>query len=412
MKKILSIIAVLLCATACIYPYQPDLGETPEGIIVVDGNLMIGETSTVQIGTMYPLWPDKNKTDVEESGNVIYYAGNPYYYGGLVAERVWAEDDAGDVYEGELTSGGWESGWYYMMTTYTLHTENATANRQYRVCVQADGRLYTSDWIKPLAAPVIKKITFKSDKANVMVNVSLDSGPDATGYVLFTFDETWRFHADWYPDFDYDPYSNSVSQRYFAWDHYWCWKSVNSQVQVPVDYTGMSTSSLKDYPVHTFSRYDNRNHQRYSILVKARTIDKETYKFLSHLEESTESGDNLFTPNPGEVAGNLRCETDPDRMVLGYVTVAFTSSMRAYNDSRFLLSRPNSPYDLAYPKQYPDRPGVPAWPDYYKMGYMPLIENNLNDEDDTKGPYGWGWAACYDCVAAGGTLTAPDFWEY
>ena len=406
MKKSLSIIAVLALATACIYPYQPDLGDTPQGIIVVDGSLQIGETSTVQIGTMYPLWPDK--TDVEQSGNVVYYAGGYYGYGSVLADRVWAEDDAGDVYEGSLSP----TGWGYVMSSYTLPTEKAPANREYRVCIQADGQLYTSDWIKPLAAPTIKKISFKADKTDVKVLVSLDSGSDATGYVLLTFDETWRFHADWYPNYDYDPKTNTVSERYFAWDRYWCWKSSNTGIQVPVDYTGMSSSTLKDFPVHSFSRYDNRNHQRYSIRVKARTIDKTTYQFLSHLEESTESGDNLFTPNPGEITGNLRCETDPDRMVLGYVTVAFSSSMRAYTDSRYLLSRPNSPYDLAYPLSTPAAPGQPAWPDYYNMGYMPLIENNLPDPDPNFGPYGWGWASCYDCVAAGGTLTVPDFWEY
>ena len=56
--------------------------------------------------------------------------------------------------------------------------------------------------------------------------------------------------------------------------------------------------------------------------------------------------------------------------------------------------------------------GENSWRDFYSWGYMPLIENNLPPSDGVQmGPYGWGWASCYDCVAAGGTLTAPDFWE-
>ena len=52
MKKFLSIIAVFACATACIYPYEPDLGDTPEGVLVVDGSIIIGGQSTVRLGTM------------------------------------------------------------------------------------------------------------------------------------------------------------------------------------------------------------------------------------------------------------------------------------------------------------------------------------------------------------------------
>jgi hypothetical protein len=394
MKKILTLLAVLSLATACIYPYQPDLEDAPEGVLVVDGNVLVGETSTVRIGTMVSLWPDHADGSTR-----------------IPVQRVWAEDDGGNVYEGKLSSGGITTS-YVPMTEYTLPTENAPADRQYRVCIQTADRRYSSDWVKPLAPPVIKNITFKYDKTSVSVLVSLEGGSDATGYILLSFDETWRFHADLYPSYEYDPATNQVSERIFTtWDRYWCWKSVNPGTLIPLDYTRMSASALKNYPLHSFSRYDNRNHRRYSIQVKARTIDKDTYKFLSHLEESTQSGDNLFTPNPGEIAGNLRCETDPEQMVMGFVTVALSSSARAWLDSRYLLTRPFNLYDLAYPKQWPARPGEPYWLDFYDMGYMPLVENHLEDGDTEKGPYGWGWASCYDCIAAGGTQDMPDFWD-
>ena len=408
MRKILSIIAVLACATACIYPYQPDLDEAPEGVLVVDGNLLIGETSTVQIGSMSSLWPKKN-----EGGDIYYYAGlsGSYYFdrSGVYVERVWAEDDAGGVYEGKFDP---EYAGHYTMTPYSIPTENAPTDRKYRLCILADGLQYVSDWTQPLAAPVIKNVAFNADDKNVNVLVTLDGGPEATGYVLFSYDEAWRFHAEWYPYYMYDSDSNTVSERYFTWDRYWCWMTNNPGTQIPVDYSVMTTAEVRDYPVHVFSRYDNRNHQRYSILVKARTIDKDTYKFLSHLEESSQSGDNLFTPNPGEIAGNLRCETEPDRMVLGFVTVGGSTSFRAYNDSRFLLNRHPNPSSLSYPLAGGNRDGRFGWQDYYSWGYMPLIENTKIDYDPEKeGKYGWGPANCYDCIAAGGKLDAPDFWE-
>ena len=421
MKKIATLLAVLSLATACIYPFQPDFENENvlDDILVVDGNILIGEESTVRISFMTNMWPKKvdpaygllaeTRASSPEKASVWIV---PSYADNV---RVWAEDDNGGKYEATLDTeslfSSYTSGGYLPGLPYTISTEDAPADRTYRLCVQVEDLLYTSDWIRPLAPPVLKDITFKSSQTDVSVCITLDGGVESTGYVLLTFDETWRFHADWYPNYDYDPGTNSVMERIFAWDRYWCWKISDSGKQVPVDFTGMTSPTLKNYVFHHFSRYDNRNHQRYSIRVKARTIDKKTYQYLSHLEEITDAGGNLFTPNPGEVAGNLRCETEPEQMVLGYVTVARVSSMRTYNNGRFYLPTHLNPYELAYPLQWGEGERNPGWPEFYRMGYMPIQENNLPDSDERFGPYGWASAPCYDCIAAGGTQVKPDFWE-
>ena len=56
MRKILTLLAVSLCAAACIYPYTPELEEAPEGVLTVDGNISIGDVSTVRLGSLRPLW--------------------------------------------------------------------------------------------------------------------------------------------------------------------------------------------------------------------------------------------------------------------------------------------------------------------------------------------------------------------
>ena len=422
MKKIAPLLAVLSLATACVYPFQPDFENENvlDDILVVDGNILIGEVSTVRISFMSNMWPKKvdpaagllaeTRASSPEKATVWIV---PEYAKDITA---WAEDDGGKKYEAILDTESlfatYAGSSYVPGLPYTISTEEAPAERSYRLCVQVKDQLYTSDWVKPMAPPVLKKVSFKSSKSDVTVCATLDGGADATGYVLLTFDETWRFHAERYPNYDYDPNTNSVSERvYPPWDRYWCWMSSDEGTQVPVDYTGMTSSSLKEYPIHHFSRYDNRNHQRYSIRVKARTINKDTYLYLSHLEENSQAGGNLFSPNPGEVAGNLRCETDPERMVLGFVTVARSTSLRAFLDSRYLLSRVLSPYELAYPLQWGQGEENPGWPEYYRMGYMPVEPNELPDPDPNFGPFGWASAPCYDCIAAGGTQEKPDFWD-
>ena len=72
MRKISYALAVL-CATACIYPFEPELGEAPKGVLVVDGNISIGSTSYIRLGTMYSLFSsgyEGSGVYADEDGNV------------------------------------------------------------------------------------------------------------------------------------------------------------------------------------------------------------------------------------------------------------------------------------------------------------------------------------------------------
>ena len=89
----------------------------------------------------------------------------------------------------------------------------------------------------------------------------------------------------------------------------------------------MAEAGVSGYPLLSFPRTDNRNHRRYCVNVKARTLSPKTYRFLKNLQDISSGGDNLFTPEPGEIAGNLHCESDPDRMVLGYVLYIIVKSI-------------------------------------------------------------------------------------
>ena len=404
MRKFLSILAFCLGVTACIYPYTPDLDEAPEGVLAVDANISIGEMSTVRLGTLYSIYPSENYS----------------YPDLLTGTKVWLEDDAGGTYPGTTGSTAFNPQYSSYMDYYGTYvdasnplfyisTENAPGDRRYRLCIEALGATYASDWTTLAEPPVIQGIEFLADDENVTVGVSLDGGPDATGYVLLSFEETWKFHVDYIPEFTLTPYTNwrgewalQVERTGPDASKYWCWRSQNNNRTYPVDYTAMTTGGVTNWPIQQFPRTDTRNHLRYSVNVKAQTISKETYRFLKNLEDNSDGGDNLFTPTPGEIAGNLRCESDPDRTVLGYARFAKTVSKRAWLDNRYLKSRP-SYYALIFtkPEQYQM---------YYKSGYTVLEEHDPPQEGDD-GPYGWGPPQCYDCTSTGGTLTRPDFWE-
>ena len=82
MKKCLYILAAALCAGSCIYPFQTELESDESRTLVVDGNILVGGISTVQLSYVLPL-------DRTVKGTVSGYA--------------WIEDDLGNKY---LPAGG------------------------------------------------------------------------------------------------------------------------------------------------------------------------------------------------------------------------------------------------------------------------------------------------------------------
>ena len=390
MRKLLSLLVLSLCVATCIYPYTPDLEEAPEGVLSVDGNICIGELSTVRLGLLSSLWPTESPSDGFSTYNIIPQAQSPV--------RVWLEDDQGGLYQGE------PEGFINYLGTFSIDTKNAPEDRRYRLCVEALDAKYISDWSELMDPPVIKEILFGADDYNVNVSVSLDGGTDGTGYMILNYDETWEFHVDYPLRYEVDTDTWLITPLVQAdYSKYWCWHSNRNDLNYLVDYTGMTGDGVTAFPLISFPRINDRNHRRYCINVKARTITPKTYRFLKNQQDNTEGGDNLFTPEPGEIAGNLHCETDPERMVLGYVLFSKTTSKRAFLDSRYLQYAP--PQQLLYfiPEKYYD---------HYKQGYRPLAENpNPNPDPASEGPYGWGSQRCYDCTAVGGTQRKPSYWD-
>ena len=391
MKKFLYLMAAAVCATACIYPYDPELDEAPEGVLSVDATICIGGTSTVRLGTLISMWDSgfDRREDLSDA-------------------RVWVEDDAGVEYPGTSKATGFPGYDIFIWNPlFTIPTENAPLDRRYRLRIEALGETYGSDWNEPLSPPVIRNIGFSANDEVVTVDVSMDGGENGTGYALLSYEETWEFNADYIPGLyqvNYDEASGLVSvvQGLPDLSHYRCWRTTTDNRTTPIDYTGRTESGITGFPLFVFPRRDKRNQIRYCISVTASSISKDTYRFLHNLDENTNGGDNLFTPNPGEIAGNIRCESNPERTALGYAVFSRAARKRAFLDSRYYLPSPK--ISLQYPL-------VENYYNFWKSGFLPL-EEHLGEYDPSKeGPYGWGARNCYDCTAAGGTLEKPDYWN-
>ena len=372
MKKIALYIAVLAFVQACVYPYNPDLDNTVTQKLVVDGEIILGGTSTIKLSYLEPLSGGSSS---------------------LARGRAWIEDEQGNRYKND--------NYQSLSNTISIPTEEAPGGRKYRTVIELDGETYSSEWLEPLAPPTIKNIHFSADDRNVYVLADVEAGSAGTGYLGFVFEEDWEFHADFIPEKEIDPHTWEYSMIVRNFPPYWCYKHATSDGTVLANYSSTGGSLAKDCIVQSFLRTNNRNHKKYSILVKAYNMPEEAYRYDRYLEELSEIGGNLFSPEPGQMTGNLHCESKPELEVLGMVRAAQMSSQRASMNAEYLIA------------VYPDESTfvIPGPADYERLynvsNYRPIKDVTI----DEKSGVGWGPERCINCIAAGGTQEKPSFWE-
>jgi len=375
--KFLSLASALLAGLftfSCTYPYDPEISTETERVLVVDGEILVGGESTLRLTYMTSL------SDL--SGNALHPQA-----------RGWIEDSEGNRYE-PVYQG--------LTSTISIPTQEAVAGRKYRAIIEADGERYVSDWVKAHKAPTIKKIHFAAGEDYVSVYADVDAGKSQTGYMGFSYEETWHFHSDYIPDYLVNPTNWTYSQLMTTWPYYWCYRTVVAPSRVLLDYSAMTGSGTKNFQVTSFLRSDSRNHDRYSILIRAYSLSRDAYLYNKQMQELSDLGGDLFSPEPGMMQGNLVCETTPERKVFGLVLAAEVTEKRAFLDSRYLREPRQDDSFMISPETDEDKYNY-----YYIMNYRPIKYITLEGQM----VMGWGPHRCTNCLEAGGTQERPDFWD-
>lgn len=374
MKKILSYIALGAALASCIYPYTPDLEGETDQTLVVDGQILVGGTSTINLSYMMPL---------------------DGYPTGVALGTAWIEDEQGKRYGEQAASPS---------NRIQIDTEDAPVGHQYRAVIQSGGETYVSDWMDPNPAPTITNISFEANDYNVTVYVDLDAGLEGSGYIGFFYDETWEFHSDYYPEYAVNTenwtYINLLEAQY-EYPYYWCFRNHVSPQIVLLDYTSFEGTTIRKFPLTTFARTSNRNHKRYSINVKAFALSKDAFMYNKQTQELSDIGGDLFSPDPGILQGNLVCESDPSREVMGMVLAGNVTSKRAFMYGTYYIH--HEPY-YEFVKVTQDK--MPLYYNY--MNFRPVKDVRTEEDGDF---IGWAPHSCINCIEAGGYQEKPDFWE-
>jgi len=391
MKKLTYVLTALL-AVSCIYPFNPDIPDNSGDALVVSGDLVIGEVSTITLGYLFNL-------DAQYSEMKAQYPKG----------KVSVVNERGNEYPESVSTG----------SRHEVDLTSAPSDTRYRLTVTVDNgrKAYQTPWLTVQKAPEITDFSYKAVGNEVRLMISLDGG-ETQNHFRWDYEENWEYCVDFVPDYMYveamgaaesENPSEIYRPRLETEDYMYCWDSSNSVEYGLAETVGQSSNKVVDKEFISIMNYSTKLSVLYSVLVKVRGISQECYGYLHNLNSVSDNTGSLFSPIPSGVRGNIRSVSDTTEIVYGYVEATQISRKRFYIDQSVahLYKRNYDPDSyLFYP--VPDEDGLYNFYSLYLMGNSPVRTDSEGKPSKTN--MQWAPTRCTDCRSIGGTKNKPQWW--
>jgi hypothetical protein len=168
----------------------------------------------------------------------------------------------------------------------------------------------------------------------VAVSVSTHGTEEQSVYYRWSFLETWEVKAEkilwgyfrsgvreeppvtlvWFNDLSMKTPDN----------FYYCWGRDSSKALLTATSEHLTENLIHRHPLIEIPCDDEKLSVLYHIDVCQTAIRKEAYEYFSNMQANVGQSGSIFSPIPGEINGNLRCLSHPDRPVIGFVEVSAT----------------------------------------------------------------------------------------
>jgi len=296
---------------------------------------------------------------------------------------------------------------------YSVDGLSLDPSQQYRLHIQtANGKEYVSDYIVVKITPPIDSVNWTATSNSVtgnQVNIFVTTHDDQSqpGYYQWQYEETWKYHANYNSDIEYQ--NGSLILRPLSDDIYTCWRSDLSTTISIANTEKLSSNVIYQYPL-TQIPYSTSDKliDRYSILVKQYALTREWYEWNEKIKRNTEQLGSIFDAQPSETGGNIHCVTDPNETVIGFIGCTTETEKRIFIDRTEI---PRGTISNGDEFCQPDTVGL-SQEDIdlhfqgggdipitflYKNGFLVGIEGSI--------------AECVDCRQKGGTTVQPPFWQ-
>jgi len=392
MRKLKIFILGLILMQACKKPFTPSVSISGnnrflviEGIISGNDSTFIKLSRTKKVDTLRTVFPESSA-------------------------QVTVESDANETYPLiEKTAG-----------TYACAPLNIDASHKYRLRIKtSDAKEYVSDFVTVKNAPPIDSVGFAAQATGVQLYVNTHDNANATRYYRWDYIETWQFHSKYVSGY----YSNgvdSIKARQPSQQVYNCFGNDSSSNIVIASTLRLTKDIVYQAPLTVIAPSSEKIETKYSILVRQYALTSDAYAFWENLEKNTEKLGSIFDVLPSQTQSNFHCISNPNELVVGYLSAGNASYKRIFITAAQLPLSYSPVYpaacelDTAFeapnpqiPTQKPISVLIPA-----NSPYMPVTGLFIPPDNPFGGPNAFTFSTkgCVDCTLRGGTA-APPFWE-
>lgn len=381
----LAVLAAALAVTSCIYPFHPDVKGSDDRL-VIEGSIVVGATSVFSFSSVFPI-------GMPESAMILHsFTG-------------YIEGEDGTKLGPEESSPG-----------ATLHFDTTTLpeGQRYRVHFEdtRNGRVFESDWVEVCSAPVIDDLTYIMDKERNELDIALSMHCQGHSYFRWSYTETWEYTANrratHYFDNQRAQETKDPIQGLMTFENgeniYYCWDTNESPDIKIFDTSEQSEDRFVDLEFHRIARYDQKLQVLYRLDVRLEALTQEAYLYWKNIEDNSQNQGTIFSPTPSQMPGNIRCITDADIPVIGYVNACRQATGRMYYDN-------SQEFFSTYRVITSEDEVVNLQPSefflYYQQQYIVL---NVQWDSPSGPVYSWVPKSCADCRIKGGTKNRPADW--
>ncbi|MEA5005066.1 MAG: DUF4249 domain-containing protein [Rikenellaceae bacterium] len=355
---------------SCISPFEPK-GASVEGLLVVEGDIILNDTTVITLS---------RSTAISSTQSKQY----------VFAATVWVESSDGGKYYGVSKV---ENG----VLTYLIPTAGLSTTAQYRLKVNTpNGGQYESNFVTALETPDIEDITWSVDSVYQTATffVTSKASENNSNYYRWDYTEDWEFTSRYNSFVYFDSKNNKIVDTVMNW--YYCYKKGVSTGIYVANTSSLSENRVYKKPIATFGKHDDRLCLLYSMEVTQRSLTREGYLYWENLSKNSSDLGGIFSPQPSELKGNITCLSDPEEVVLGFISAVTTKKKRI-----FAYAKDIRLFDFGDDCSIVE--GVSTWADMKNGGY------ELVGFDDMTGATLWAMKKCVDCRLTG-TKNRPSFW--
>ncbi|MBQ2243735.1 MAG: DUF4249 domain-containing protein [Bacteroidales bacterium] len=393
--EILFAVLTGLLSVSCVYDYTPEDDEI-QGLeiplVVIDGDINVGDITTVTVGYTQPLLGEEENT--LPSG-----------------VSVCVESESGERYAGVMRED--------QSNVFDVDTRSLDLNGRYRLAVSVPGRgNYISSYKKVLISPQIDSITYTVAEDRESAKIEITTHNDNTDdflYCKWNYVENWESNAIYPAQIEFDKYKNEMRElsQEEIFQRTYCFSEAKSVWTYIANTEKLSQNLIYKSILKEIANTDTRVMELYSISVVQRALDREAYNYWDNIKKNTSGTGGLFGPQPSDMRGNIVCDANPDEVVLGYINVSTLSFKRTFIDwAKEQIFRVDCALEMLVKMRYTEN-GEPiyVWKQYYGKGYRPYVFSDWEMFGPAHKNYAL-WAEkdwCTDCRLYSNS-TKPDFW--